>query len=480
MPSGTLIINGGALDSTARTVTLGLSASDSLSGVSQAAYSDDGSSWSTWESYSPLKSWSLETGDGPKAVYARFRDAAGNVSDAISDTIRLDTSVSPAYGFYINEDALFTSQVTVTLSLPALPNTAQMMVSNGGGFFGAQWESYSAYKPWAITQYGSYVIPRTVYVKYKDVNGNVSATYQDDIILDLNAPSGSVSIEGTSQGSSIEAVGAAREPPLQSTMPHAAVRGGDAQPLPRSPLSVNGEGVGGEVSNVALRLSASDDVSGVGGMMVSNSPAYSGASWETFSSTRQWSVDTGGKVYVAFKDNAGNASPIYAAALSGAKESLPSLALGTVHPKTGGTVASGETGTSVAFPSGAVQAKAEVTLVPAVEAAQEQSTGSLRSTGKFLTLTAKTGETSITTVSKPYTITVGYMAGDIVGMDEATLGIYWWNGSAWQKEATSRVDTAARTVNATLSHLSAFALLGESSTRTVYLPVVLKTYSAGW
>lgn len=440
-PTGSLSINGGALDTTALTVTLALSASDALSGVSQASYSDDGSSWSGWESYAASRSWTVPTGDGEKPVWARFRDNAGNVSSPVSDTIRLDTTVDPAYGLSVNDGALFTSQVTVTLDLPANPNTAQMMVSNDGGFYGGTWESYAAYRPWAITQYGSYVIARTVYVKFKDVAGNVSGGYQDDIILDLNAPSGTVSIEGSGTVTGTNAVA---------------------------------------TTAVTLRLSASDDVSGVGGMLVSNSPAFSGASWESLAASKSWNMESGGKVYVAFKDNAGNASPVYAASLSGGKESLPAVVLGSVHPKTGGAVASSETGTTVSFPPGAVAAKAEVTLAPAVESNLQANTGALKSAGKFLTLTAKAGETPVTSVSKPYTITVGYTAADVAGMDESSLGIYWWNGSAWQKEPTSRVDTAARTVSAAIGHLSAFALLGESSTRTVYLPLVIRSYSSGW
>lgn len=81
---------------------------------------------------------------------------------------------------------------------------------------------------------------------------------------------------------------------------------------------------------------------------------------------------------------------------------------------------------------------------------------------------------------EPDRFTVGYTAADMAGMDESTLGIYWWNGNAWQKESGSRVDTASKTVSAAINHLSAFALLGESSTRTVYLPLVIKSYGAGW
>ncbi|HEY5541121.1 MAG TPA: hypothetical protein VIL41_06690, partial [Coriobacteriia bacterium] len=62
------------------------------SGVSQMRFSNDGSTWSSWQAYSTTASWTLTSGDGTKTVYAQFKDNAGNASSAtISDTIGLDT-----------------------------------------------------------------------------------------------------------------------------------------------------------------------------------------------------------------------------------------------------------------------------------------------------------------------------------------------------------------------------------------------------
>jgi hypothetical protein len=185
-----LIIDGGALNSTAIAVVLNLSASDATDVATDLSmsFSNDGSIWSDWQPYSTIASWSLSTGDDLKTVYGRFRDPAGNVSSVVSDTIELDTAVAAEYGLTINDGALFTNQTVVTLTIGAEPGTAQMQVGNDGGFSGAEWEPYATHKAWEITQYGSYVIPRTVYVRYKDVSGNTSATYQDDIILDITPP----------------------------------------------------------------------------------------------------------------------------------------------------------------------------------------------------------------------------------------------------------------------------------------------------
>jgi len=267
-PLGTLIINSGALSTTSPNVIVSFSVSD----ADQMSFSNDGSAWSNWQAYAATAPWSLTADDGAKTVFARVKDSAGNISDVASSTITLDTAAGTQYGFTINNGELFTNQISVALTIGALPGTTRMMVSNDGGFNGAQWEPYKSRKFWTITQYGSYVVPRVVYVRYGDVSGTVLNTSQDDIILDVTPPTGSVNIAG--------AISQASERLLSS-------------------------------NSVTLILSATDDVSGVGGMMLSNSTAFSGATWETYATTRQWTFDTGNTVYVRYKDNAGNISVTY-------------------------------------------------------------------------------------------------------------------------------------------------------------------------
>jgi hypothetical protein len=84
-------INGGASSTNSTSVTLALSADDDGSGVAKMQFSIDGSSWTSWETYSALKSFTLPAGDGEKTIYFRVRDKAGNLSSAISATIVLET-----------------------------------------------------------------------------------------------------------------------------------------------------------------------------------------------------------------------------------------------------------------------------------------------------------------------------------------------------------------------------------------------------
>ena len=279
--ANSLTINGGALDTASTNAAITLAATDSETGVADLSLSNDGSSWSNWQAYAPTVNWMLSSGDGLKTVWGRVRDGAQHLSQVVSSTITLDTSVPSDHGVSINNGALFTNQTAVTLTIGARPGTAQMEVSNDGGFADGQWEAYASHRAWTITQYGSYVLPRVVYVRYKDAGGNTSATFSDDIILDVTPPTGSVAIVGSGNGPARRANKAA-----------------------------------------TLMLSATDDVSGVGAMLLSNRSDWVGASWQAFSASVPWTLESNNTVYVRFRDNAGNVSQTYSTS-AGATLFLP-------------------------------------------------------------------------------------------------------------------------------------------------------------
>ena len=89
-PQGMIRINNDAEYTNTTGVTLTLLATDAGSGVSQMRFSNDGSTWSSWEPYATSKSWSLESGSGVKNVLVQFRDNAG-LSVWAYDNITLDT-----------------------------------------------------------------------------------------------------------------------------------------------------------------------------------------------------------------------------------------------------------------------------------------------------------------------------------------------------------------------------------------------------
>lgn len=297
-------INGAAGGTPTTTVTLAMSATDPDSGVAEMIFSNDGATWSGWQSYASQSAWTLVGGDGTKTVYGRVRDAAGNVSAALSDTITLDTSVPAENGVSVNNGALFTNQITVTLFIGANPGIAKMQISNEGNFAGAAWEPYSSRQTWQITNYPGSAIPRFVYARYQDVDGAVSSTYLDDIILDDTPPSGTV--EATAGAS------ASASPAAALSAPPGVTPQDEAGYQVYLPLLLSGYcTLPSGTANVTLHLEASDDVSGVAEMMISHLPGCECGQWEPFASTRTWHLPDGADtVYVKFRDSAGNESAI--------------------------------------------------------------------------------------------------------------------------------------------------------------------------
>ncbi|MDD5135749.1 MAG: immunoglobulin domain-containing protein, partial [Candidatus Omnitrophica bacterium] len=126
-PTGTIRINDGAAITNNGSVRLTLSATDAGSGMgagSQMKFSSEGTYWSTEEAYGTAKSWGLLAGDGTRTVYVKFKDVAGNWSNAISASIIVDTTApviaitSPA-----DNSVVKTPNLTVNYTLDGVAKT---------------------------------------------------------------------------------------------------------------------------------------------------------------------------------------------------------------------------------------------------------------------------------------------------------------------------------------------------------------------
>lgn len=204
------------------------------------------------------------------------------------------------FGVSINDGATFTNQQNVTLSLTAPSGTTQMQISNDDGFAGAAWEPFMNRKEWAMTSPGSAVLPHVVYTKFK-TNGQITAMYQDDIVLDTTSPSGTIAVEPQPQLGGA----AAAEPAF-------TIHDSGAYTL-SVPFVVNSYRPG--FRTVQLKLGASDDLSGVGSVLVSNSSDFVGSQWTDYAPAMTWYVNEHGAttVYAKYRDRAGNESPTYTA-----------------------------------------------------------------------------------------------------------------------------------------------------------------------
>ena len=93
-PSGTIVIDSGALQTQTDSVALTLTGTDAGSGADAFRLSNDGVSFAAWTSLTNranhVEPWTVNILDGTKTVHVQFRDAAGNLSAIFADTILME------------------------------------------------------------------------------------------------------------------------------------------------------------------------------------------------------------------------------------------------------------------------------------------------------------------------------------------------------------------------------------------------------
>ncbi len=353
-PTGTISINGAAASTNSPTVTLALSATDNSGTVSQMRFSNDNVTYAAPEPYAATKTWTVASGDGPKTVYVKFSDPAGNWSSPVSGTIVMDTT-PPAGSISINSGAAATHTTTVTLTFSATDNAgtvAQMQCSNDNVTYFAP-EPYVSGHTWTLPGGDG---PKTVYVKFSDPAGNWSSPASATITLDTIPPTGTISINGAAASTNSPTVtlalsatddsGTVAEMECSSDgltystpEPYAATKawtlsGGDGEKHvsvqfsdpagnwsspanatitldttpPSGTISINNGGVFTRATAVTLTLSATDNVGLVSQMRFSND-GVTYADPEPYTATKTWTLPGGDgtkTVSVQFSDPAGN------------------------------------------------------------------------------------------------------------------------------------------------------------------------------
>jgi len=97
---------------------------------------------------------------------------------------KLDVDIRPPLGSVsINSGSQSTTTPTVTLTFDAtdvLSTVTSMIVCENSSFTGCEWEIYQTSKTWIFNETEG---TKTIYVKYKDSEGNESETYSDSILL---------------------------------------------------------------------------------------------------------------------------------------------------------------------------------------------------------------------------------------------------------------------------------------------------------
>ena len=167
-------------------LTVSLNATDNQggSGVEKITYSASGAQ-SIAQADAPGDSVEVALDqEGTTTLTYYATDKAGNVEDKNSLMLKIDKS-TPTGSVTINDGASSTRSRSATLTLSAADPSAggsgvtQMRISNTqSGLSSAPWEAYSTTKAWTLSSGQG---TKTVYVRYRDGAGNLSALATDTI-----------------------------------------------------------------------------------------------------------------------------------------------------------------------------------------------------------------------------------------------------------------------------------------------------------
>jgi len=199
--TGVVIANGATYTRTLSTVVR-ITAADSLSGVAQMRFSANGSTWSSWQSYTTanvainLSANGGNTAQGTKRIYAQVMDRAGNVSvvsTSASDTIVYDSIGPVVTSVVIDNGNAYTQNLNVVVRAVASDagsGPSQMRYSANG-------TTYSAYRSYTTANVARNLSAdggntaqgtKRQYVQVQDAAGNVSSAVFDTIVYDSVAP----------------------------------------------------------------------------------------------------------------------------------------------------------------------------------------------------------------------------------------------------------------------------------------------------
>ena len=155
-----------------------------------------GTGWGSWMPFDAEHAVTLLAGDGEKTVSAEFKDAAGNVSPVLTDTIGLDET-APTGSVQLEAGAEYSKsdQVELNSSVDFGPSgaheTEAMRINVGEG-----WGSWLVFQENRVIQLLEGDGEKTVLAQFKDSLGHESGVLEDTIEVDTTAPSGSIAIAG--------------------------------------------------------------------------------------------------------------------------------------------------------------------------------------------------------------------------------------------------------------------------------------------
>lgn len=181
---------------------------------------------------------------------------------AAADDMTLNISTGATGSISIEGGKNYSGSREVILSITSSKNAVLMMIGEEPNFLGAVWQDSAETITWAFSSDGE----KRLYAKFADANGLESAPVSDSIIIDTTPP-----INGR--------------------------------------VTINNGASSTNSRIVILSAFATDAMTSVTQIKISNDPTLVEATWETVANARSWSLSAGEgikTVYIKFKDRVGN------------------------------------------------------------------------------------------------------------------------------------------------------------------------------
>jgi len=227
-----------------------------------------------WEPMVELrKDWIFNTSKATVEIYIKFKDNAGNISETINTSIKIDTDPPKNVSISIDNGAKYVlnKDRKIIIDLKAEGATG-MRISQNKNFGDVRWEPFSSTKEIVLAEADG---EKMFYAQFSDDAGNYSEVITSKIILDTTPPKLNVfSIDNGEQWT----------------------------------------------NNTEKKVTISIDAEGANEMMVCDNPEFNNCKWETYTksiSNFELPGDDGEKVlFIRLKDEVGNESRIASAKIN--------------------------------------------------------------------------------------------------------------------------------------------------------------------
>jgi hypothetical protein len=287
-PTGTMQINNGAYNTASRTVNLKFNATDNV-GITTAVISNDNFITSQTIPYSNSISWDLVPGEGPKQVWVKLLDEAGNETVLTNSINFVSDLQAPAVQVEINGGARTTTSANLEVVINASDNlsliTEMQMRHSFNGLSWTAWEPFKFNKSITLNPSAVQSSPeiRRLFVQVKDKAGNIGNGYSS-IIFEKAVSSRAAALEQASVN--------------DFTPPEISISTADGRTATRSG------------SKVPIILQAKDNVTPLEDLEVSMDK---GATWQAYEPFFNIGVSGSGMktIYVLVRDQEGNISSDY-------------------------------------------------------------------------------------------------------------------------------------------------------------------------